>query len=65
MERQKEEKERLWKCRVVFGQEKNHRRGNGKKQRKIQFLTAGLSLDWQVALFLCLERERASPGLST
>ena len=46
MERQKEEKERVWKCRIVFGQEKNHGLEIGKKRRKVQFLTAGLSRAW-------------------
>ena len=46
MQRQKEEKGRLWKCGIVFGQEKNHGLEIGKKRRKIQFLTAGLSRDW-------------------
>ena len=50
MERQKEEKEKLWKYKIIFEQGKNHTLGNGKKQRKNQFLTlprvVELSLDW-------------------
>ena len=41
VERQREEKERLGKCKTVSGQEKHH--GLGK--RKIQTLTARLSPD--------------------
>ena len=41
VERQREEKERLGKHRMVSGQDKNQ----GLRQRKIQSLTEGLSLD--------------------
>ena len=36
-ERQKEEKERLWKGRIEFGQEKNHGLGNRKNGETVNF----------------------------
>ena len=37
MERKKGEKERLWKCKIEFGQEKNHGPGNGKNGERTNF----------------------------
>ena len=56
MERQKEKKKRLWKCRIIFEQEKNlgvFWTGGRKKWRKNQFLTVGISLDWVQMSCVC------------
>ena len=36
-ERQREEKERLWKCRIIFEHEKNHGLGDGKNGERTNF----------------------------
>ena len=79
MERQKEEKERLWKCRIVFGQEKNfphHRPGNGKMEKEpISHFQTTLRVMIQgcrtfsrlglAILFVCLGRKGAIPRLGS
>ena len=69
MERQKEENERLWKCKIVLGHEKSHRPGNGKVEKEpisnmIQVCGSfsGLGL---ATLYACPGRRGTSPGLGS
>ena len=64
-ERQREEKERLWKCRTVFIQEKNHGQGVRKTTEKDPISNCGAFSGLGLAVqFAHLGRRGACPGLS-